>query len=50
MTLQDIRDFRTWHRQAVDRAVLAGFDIVYVYASSVLGLPNQFLSSRFKQA
>ena len=30
---QDIRDIRKWHRDAALRAVEAGFDIVYVYAT-----------------
>lgn len=30
---QDIRDIRRWHRDAARRAVEAGFDIVYVYAT-----------------
>lgn len=30
---QDIRDLRRWHRDAAKRAVQAGFDIVYVYAT-----------------
>ncbi|MGA1181076.1 MAG: FAD-dependent oxidoreductase [Marivivens sp.] len=30
---QDIRDLRRWHRDAAIRAVDAGFDIVYVYAT-----------------
>lgn len=30
---QDIRNLRQWHRDAAKRAVNAGFDIVYVYAT-----------------
>ncbi len=30
---QDIRDLRRWHRDAALRAVEAGFDLVYVYAT-----------------
>ncbi len=30
---QDIRDLRRWHKDAARRAVEAGFDIVYVYAT-----------------
>ena len=30
---QDIRNLRQWHRDAAKRAVDAGFDIVYVYAT-----------------
>ena len=29
----DIRDLRRWHRDAAVRAIEAGFDIVYVYAT-----------------
>ena len=31
--LEDIADLRRWHRDAARRAVEAGFDIVYVYAT-----------------
>jgi dimethylamine/trimethylamine dehydrogenase len=33
MDKADIRDVRRWHRDAARRAVAAGFDIVYVYAT-----------------
>jgi dimethylamine/trimethylamine dehydrogenase len=33
MDLADIADLRRWHRDAARRAVAAGFDIVYVYAT-----------------
>jgi dimethylamine/trimethylamine dehydrogenase len=33
MDRQDIRDLRRWHRKAALRALEAGFDIVYVYAT-----------------
>ena len=31
MTKRDIANLRRWHRQAVDRSLRAGFDLVYVY-------------------
>jgi dimethylamine/trimethylamine dehydrogenase len=40
---EDIRDIRRWHRDAARRAVEAGFDIVYVYATHGY-LLNHFLS------
>ncbi len=43
MDLDDIRNFRLWHRDAALRAAEAGFDIVYVYAGHDY-LPFQFLS------
>lgn len=47
MDSQDIRELRNWHRQAAQRGVKAGFDIIYVYASLLLSLPNQFLSKNY---
>lgn len=49
MSLKDIGDVRTWHAQAVRRGMDAGFDIIYVYASLVLSLPAQFLSTRYNK-
>ncbi|MFE0759065.1 FAD-dependent oxidoreductase [Inquilinus sp. NPDC058860] len=46
MDRDDIRNLRSWHRQAALRGRRAGFDIIYVYASLVLSLPAQFLSLR----
>jgi dimethylamine/trimethylamine dehydrogenase len=46
MTKTDINTFRGWHTAAAKRAVEAGFDIVYVYATHDYLLSN-FLSSRF---
>jgi dimethylamine/trimethylamine dehydrogenase len=39
----DIRALRSWHRAAAERAVEAGFDLVYVYATHGY-LLSQFLS------
>ncbi|PZF76163.1 NADH:flavin oxidoreductase [Aestuariivirga litoralis] len=49
MDKQDIRDFRKWHRDAALRAKRAGFDLIYVYAGKLFGLPMYFLSRRFNQ-
>ena len=43
MTRADIATYRDWHRAAAQRAVEAGFDIVYVYANHEYLLSN-FLS------
>jgi len=47
MDLADIRAVRTWHRDAVDRAIRAGFDIVYVYAGHNLSLLQHMLVRRY---
>ena len=49
MTKRDIANLRRWHRQAVDRSLRAGFDIVYVYAGHALGGVHHFLSRRYNQ-
>lgn len=49
MDKEDIRNFRKWHRDAAIRAKRAGFDIIYVYAGKLFGLPMYFLSRRFNQ-
>jgi len=49
MDKEDIRNFRKWHRDAAVRAKRAGFDIIYVYAGKLFGLPMYFLSRRFNQ-
>ena len=49
MTLQDIRDYRRWHRAAALRAKRAGFDIIYVYAAHDLSLAMHFLQARRNQ-
>jgi dimethylamine/trimethylamine dehydrogenase len=43
MDKRDIRELRSWHREAARRAQRAGFDIVYVYATHGY-LLSQFLS------
>ncbi len=45
MDLADIRDLRRRHRAAAERALQAGFDIVYVYANHGY-LLHEFLSPR----
>lgn len=47
MTLRDIALFRKTHRQAVARAIRAGYDVVYVYAAHDRALPMHFLSRRY---
>ncbi|MEL4419757.1 effector protein, partial [Shewanella algae] len=46
MDKQDISDVRRWHRAAARRARDIGFDIVYVYASHMMGLPGDFITQR----
>jgi len=46
MDKDDIRAFRSWHRDAAVRARKAGFDIVYVYAGHDLTLLHHFLLVR----
>ncbi len=43
MDKEDIREFRRWHRSAAQRAVDAGFDIIYVYAGHRMTLTQHFL-------
>jgi len=47
MTKRDIANLRRWHRQAVDRSLRAGFDLVYVYSGHSLGATHHFLSRRY---
>ncbi len=49
MDKADIKEFRKWHRDAAIRARRAGFNIVYVYAGKLFGLPMYFMSRRFNQ-
>jgi dimethylamine/trimethylamine dehydrogenase len=46
MSLADITNFRRAHKAAAQRAVQAGFDILYVYAAHDLSLLSHFLSKR----
>ncbi len=46
MDKQDIRNLRHWHADAAKRAVKAGFDIVYVYATHGY-LMSDFLDTSF---
>ena len=47
MTARDIADLRRWHRQGVERAIRAGYDLVYVYAGHGLATLQTFLSRRY---
>jgi dimethylamine/trimethylamine dehydrogenase len=47
MDRADIAELRRWHRDAIDRSIRAGFDIVYVYAGHMMTVIQQFLSRRY---
>ncbi len=47
MDKEDIRNVRTWHREAALRAKRAGFDIVYCYAAHGMTTAIQFISKRY---
>ncbi len=47
MTRHDLDELRRWHREAVDRSIRAGFDLVYVYAGHMMTVLQQFLSRRY---
>jgi dimethylamine/trimethylamine dehydrogenase len=49
MHLDDIRDYRRWHRKAALRAREAGFDIVIVYSGHNGTVPFHFLTRRHNQ-
>lgn len=49
MSKAEIAQLRGWHRQAVRRALRAGFDVVYVYAGHSLSILQHFLSRRYNQ-
>jgi len=49
MDLYDIAEFRRWHRDAAERAVKAGADIVYVYCAHNVALPMHFLLPRYNR-
>ena len=46
MDLDDIREFRRWHRDGFLRARDAGFDLAYVYCGHDIAMPMDFLSRR----
>ncbi|MFQ5556393.1 MAG: FAD-dependent oxidoreductase [Acidimicrobiales bacterium] len=47
MDSADIAQLRRWHRDAVERSIRAGFDLVYVYAGHGMSVIQQFLSRRY---
>jgi dimethylamine/trimethylamine dehydrogenase len=47
MSREDVDDLRRRHRQAVQRSLRAGYDLVYVYAAHGLSTLQHFLSRRF---
>lgn len=49
MSKSDIDDLKRWHRQAVRRALAAGYDLVYVYSGHNLSILHHFLSPRYNQ-
>ena len=46
MDLKDIKEFRNNHKEAANRAIRAGYDIIYVYAAHDLSILSHFLSIR----
>jgi dimethylamine/trimethylamine dehydrogenase len=49
MTKQNLADLRRWHRNAVLRAMRAGYDLLYVYAGHSFGGIEHFPSPRYNQ-
>ena len=47
MDRDDIADLRRWHREAAERSLRAGYDIVYVYAGHSLTTLQFFLSPTY---
>ena len=47
MDRDDIADLRRWHREAAERSLRAGYDIVYVYAGHSLTTLQFFLSPMY---
>ena len=47
MDKSDIAAMRRWHRDAIERSIQAGFDIVYVYAGHMMTVVQQFLTRRY---
>ena len=46
MDLDDIREFRRWHRDAAIRSRDAGFNLVYIYCGHDIAMPMDFLTRR----
>jgi dimethylamine/trimethylamine dehydrogenase len=44
MDRSDVADLRQWHREAVERSIEAGYDVIYVYAGHDFSTLNHFLS------
>ena len=47
MTKKDIRDIRRWHVDAAKRSKIAGYDIVYVYASHDMSILQHLMKSQY---
>ena len=47
MDKEDIRNVRTWHREAALRAKRSGFDIIYCYAGHGMTAAIQFILKRY---
>ena len=46
MDLDDMREFRRWHRDAVLRSRDAGFDLVYLYCAHDIAMPMDYVTRR----
>ncbi len=46
MDLDDIQEFRRWHRDAALRSQDSGFDLIYVYCGHDIAMPMDFLTRR----
>ncbi len=49
MDKSDIGELRKWHRQAIQNAKSAGFDIIYVYAGHHMTLAHHFINPLYNQ-